>query len=80
MLLIKDTPRDVKVNPGGKLPVSLALSAGELAIFYKRLPGRRDLESVRGPGWFALLSYAAKGRRPRTPRGITALMVSSEMT
>jgi beta-glucosidase len=28
MLLIKDTPRDVKVNPGGKLPVSLARSAG----------------------------------------------------
>jgi beta-glucosidase len=38
MLLIKDTPRDVKVNPGGKLPVSLARSAGELPIFYNRHP------------------------------------------
>jgi hypothetical protein len=28
MLLMKDTPRDVKVNPGGKLPVSLARSFG----------------------------------------------------
>jgi len=37
MLLI-NTPRDVKVNPGGKLPVSLARSAGELPVFYNSHP------------------------------------------